>query len=35
MSATWTVPGEPHETGREHRVPLAGRAVEILAGLAA
>ena len=29
--ATWTVPGTRTKSGREHRVPLSGRAVEILA----
>ena len=28
--ATWTVPGERTKTGREHRVPLAPRALDIL-----
>ena len=27
---TWTVPGERMKTGREHRVPLSDRAIEIL-----
>lgn len=31
--ATWVVPGERMKTGREHRVPLAGRAIEILRAL--
>lgn len=31
----WTVPKERMKAGREHRVPLAGRAREILAGLRA
>jgi integrase len=30
---TWTVPGERTKTGRSHRVPLSGKAVELLAGL--
>ena len=29
--ATWTVPGERMKAGREHRVPLSGRALAILA----
>ena len=29
-AATWTVPGERMKAGREHRVPLSGRAVEVL-----
>ena len=29
--ATWTVPGERMKAGREHRVPLSPRALEILA----
>ena len=29
-TATWTVPGERMKGGREHRVPLSGRALEIL-----
>ncbi|HXQ51577.1 MAG TPA: integrase arm-type DNA-binding domain-containing protein [Stellaceae bacterium] len=29
----WTVPGERMKAGREHRVPLSARAVEILEGL--
>ena len=29
-SATWTIPGERMKTGREHRVPLSVRALEIL-----
>jgi integrase len=29
-SATWTIPGERMKAGREHRVPLSARAVEIL-----
>ena len=29
-AATWTVPGERMKAGREHRVPLSARAVEIL-----
>ena len=29
----WTIPGERMKAGREHRVPLSGRAVEILAEL--
>jgi integrase len=28
--AVWTVPGERMKSGREHRVPLSGRCVEIL-----
>ena len=27
----WTIPGERMKAGREHRVPLAGRATEVLA----
>lgn len=30
QSATWTIPGERMKTGREHRVPLSVRALEIL-----
>jgi len=30
----WTVPGSRMKAGREHRVPLSGRAVEILDALA-
>ncbi|WP_288586582.1 site-specific integrase [uncultured Methylobacterium sp.] len=30
---TWTLPKERMKAGREHRVPLSGRALEILAGL--
>ncbi|WP_419166417.1 tyrosine-type recombinase/integrase [Candidatus Palauibacter sp.] len=29
--ATWTVPADRTKTGREHRVPLAARALEVLA----
>ena len=29
-SSTWTVPGERMKAGREHRVPLSPRAVEVL-----
>ena len=29
-AATWTVPGERMKAGREHRVPLSPRAVEVL-----
>ena len=32
-SAMWTVPGERMKSGRPHRVPLSGRAVELFAGL--
>jgi integrase len=32
-SAMWTIPGERMKGGREHRAPLSGRAVELLAGL--
>jgi integrase len=32
-SAMWTIPGERMKGGRPHRVPLSGRAVELLAGL--
>jgi integrase len=32
-AAVWTVPGERMKAGREHRVPLSGRAVELLANL--
>jgi len=32
-SATWTIPGERMKSGRPHRVPLSGRAVELLADL--
>lgn len=28
----WTIPGERMKAGRQHRVPLSGRAVEVLAG---
>ncbi|HMF27142.1 MAG TPA: integrase arm-type DNA-binding domain-containing protein, partial [Candidatus Cybelea sp.] len=31
--AIWTVPGERMKSGREHRVPLSARAVELLASL--
>ena len=31
QSATWTIPGERMKTGREHRVPLSVRALDILA----
>jgi integrase len=31
--AIWTVPGERMKSGRPHRVPLSGRAVELLATL--
>ena len=31
--ATWTIPGERMKSGRPHRVPLSGRAVELLASL--
>jgi integrase len=31
--ATWTVPGERMKGGKPHRVPLSGRAVELLAAL--
>ncbi len=34
-AATWTVPAERMKAGKEHRVPLVPRAVEILRGLAA
>ena len=30
-TATWTVPGERMKSGREHRVPLSSRALEVLA----
>ena len=30
---TWTIPGERMKAGKQHRVPLCDRAVEILAGL--
>jgi integrase len=30
QSATWTIPGERMKSGREHRVPLSPRCVEIL-----
>ena len=30
-AATWTIPGERMKSGREHRVPLSARALEILA----
>ena len=30
-SATWTVPAKRMKMGREHRVPLSGRAMEVLA----
>ena len=29
-AATWTVPGERMKAGREHRIPLSNRAIEIL-----
>ena len=29
-AAIWTIPGERMKTGREHRVPLSGRALKIL-----
>ena len=29
-AAIWTIPGKRMKTGREHRVPLSGRALEIL-----
>ena len=29
-AATWTVPGERSKTGREHRVPLSSRALQVL-----
>ena len=29
-AAAWTIPGERMKAGREHRVPLSGRAVEVL-----
>ena len=29
-SATWTIPGERMKIGREHRIPLAGRGLELL-----
>src|SRR5262245_8719818 len=32
-AATWTIPGERMKSGRPHRVPMARRAVELLAGL--
>lgn len=31
----WVVPSDRIKAGREHRVPLSGRAIEILAGMAA
>ena len=31
--ATWVIPGERMKSGREHRVPLAARTVELLANL--
>ena len=31
-SETWTVPAERMKAGREHRVPLSGRALEVLDG---
>jgi len=31
--AAWVVPGERMKSGRPHRVPLSGRAVELLANL--
>jgi integrase len=31
--ATWTIPGDRMKSGRPHRVPLSGRAVELLANL--
>ena len=30
-AAAWTIPGERMKAGREHRVPLSGRAVDVLA----
>ena len=30
-SAVWTIPGERMKAGREHRVPLSGRALSVLA----
>ena len=30
-SATWTIPADRIKAGREHRIPLSGRALEILA----
>ncbi len=30
QAATWTIPGARMKTGREHRVPLSGRALEVL-----
>jgi integrase len=32
--AVWTVPGARMKAGREHRVPLSGRALEVLDGAA-
>jgi integrase len=32
-SAMWTIPGERMKSGKRHRVPLSGRAVELLAAL--
>ena len=32
-AATWTIPGERTKSGREHRVPLSPRAVELLRSL--
>jgi integrase len=32
-SAMWTLPGERMKSGRPHRIPLSGRAVELLAAL--
>jgi integrase len=33
QNAVWTIPGERMKAGKEHRVPLSPRAVEILRGL--
>jgi len=32
-TAIWTIPGERMKNGKEHRVPLSARAVELLANL--
>jgi integrase len=33
QAQTWTIPGARMKNGKEHRVPLAGRAMELLSGL--
>jgi integrase len=32
-NTVWVIPGSRMKSGREHRVPLSGRAVELLAGM--